>query len=96
MPSFHIAGIVYMLPKALYQGIVPILSPPGAPVTAEFVDAMHQLDLVKTNNLRRLSATVYGGGPLPPSAGDAIVSRTQLYNIMGSSEMINVPTEIVE
>ncbi|KAL8650328.1 MAG: hypothetical protein Q9226_005189 [Calogaya cf. arnoldii] len=114
MPSFHIAGIDYMLPKAFYQGIVPVLSPPGAPVTAELVDAMHQLDLVEISvvapsilqdiasspslleNLRRLSATIYGGGPLPPSAGDAIISRTQLYNLMGSSETANVPTEMVD
>ncbi|KAL8732298.1 MAG: hypothetical protein Q9166_002870 [cf. Caloplaca sp. 2 TL-2023] len=114
MPSFHIAGIDFMLAKALYQGVVPVLSPLGVPVTAELVDAMHQLDIVEISivapsilqdiasspffleNLGQLSATMYGGGPLSPSAGDAIISKTKLYNMMGSSEMVNVPTEEVD
>ncbi|KAL8789313.1 MAG: hypothetical protein Q9213_001236 [Squamulea squamosa] len=114
MPSFHIAGIDFMLAKALFYGIIPVLGPPGAPVTAELVDAMHQNNMVELSvvapailrniasspesleNLRRLNGIVYGGGPLPPSAGDAIASRTRLYNFMGSSEMGNVPTEVVD
>ncbi|KAL8915006.1 MAG: hypothetical protein Q9171_000446 [Xanthocarpia ochracea] len=114
MPSFHIAGVDFMLAKALFHGIVPVLSPTGAPITAELVDAMHGLDLIEISvvapsilqdiasspvfleNLRRLRATIYGGGPLPPNAGNAIVSKTELYNFMGSSEMANVPTEEVE
>ena len=103
-----------MLAKALFQGILPVLSPTGAPITAELVDAMHRLDLTEISvvapsilqdiasspifleNLCRLRATIYGGGPLPPNAGNAIVSKTKLYNFMGSSEMANVPTEEVE
>ncbi|KAL8928039.1 MAG: hypothetical protein Q9172_001094 [Xanthocarpia lactea] len=114
MPSFHIAGVDFMLAKALFHGIVPVLSPTGAPITAELVDAMHGLNLIEISvvapsilqdiasspvfleNLRRLGATIYGGGPLPPNAGNAIVSKTKLYNFMGSSEMANVPTEEVE
>ena len=36
-----------MLAKALYHGIVPVLGPTGQPMTAELVDAMHQLELVE-------------------------------------------------
>ncbi|KAL8769234.1 MAG: hypothetical protein Q9209_004735 [Squamulea sp. 1 TL-2023] len=114
MPSFHMAGIDFMLAKALFHGIIPVFCPPGAPVTAEVVDAMHQMDVVDISvvaptilqdiasspkaleNLRRLSAIIYGGGPLLSSAGDAIASRTMLYNFMGSSEMGNVPTEVID
>lgn len=103
-----------MLAKAFFQGIVPVLSPPAIPVTAELVDAMHRLEVVELSvvapsilqdiasspvflgNLRHLSATIYGGGPLPPSAGAAITARTRLYNFMGSSEMANVPTEEID
>ena len=103
-----------MLAKALYQGIVPILSPTDVPVTAELVDSMHRLDLVEMSivapsvlqdiaacpasleNMRQINATMYGGGPLPPEAGNAIASKTRLYNLMGSSEMANVPTEEID
>ena len=36
-----------MLAKAVYHGIVPVLGPAGQPMTAELVDAMHQLELVE-------------------------------------------------
>ena len=103
-----------MLSKALFHGLVPILGPSGTPVNAEFVDAMHRLNLVEISiiapsvlqdiaaspisldNLGRLSAIMYGGGPLPPGTGDAISVATRLYNLMGSSEMWNLPTEQVD
>lgn len=103
-----------MLPKALFHGLVPILGPSGTPVNAEFVDAMHRLDLVEISiiapsvlqdlaaspmfleNLGRLGAVMYGGGPLPSSAGNAISLVTRLYNLMGGSEMWNLPTEQID
>jgi thioester reductase-like protein len=103
-----------MLPKALFHGLVPILGPSGTPVNAEFVDAMHRVNLVEISiiapsilqdiaaspeflkNLGRLSATLYGGGPLPSSAGNAISFVTRLYNLMGGSEMWNLPTEQID
>ena len=48
------------------------------------------------DNLCQISAVIYGGGPLPSTTGNAIAARTRLYNFMGSSEMINVPTAIVD
>lgn len=47
-------------------------------------------------NLRRVSAILTGGGPLSQGAGNAVVERTKLYNLMGGSEMYNVPTEVVD
>ncbi|KAL8858206.1 MAG: hypothetical protein Q9178_005218 [Gyalolechia marmorata] len=112
--GYKIAGVDFMLAKALFDGIVPLLSPTGASITAELVDAMHGLDLTEISvaapsilqdmasspvfleNLRRLRAAMYSGGPLPPNAGNAIVSKTKLYHFMESSEMANVPTEEVE
>ena len=40
-----------MLAKPFYHGIVPVLGPAGQPMTAELVDAMHQLDLVEISLL---------------------------------------------
>lgn len=48
------------------------------------------------DNLRQIDAIIYGGGPLPPKAGDAIAAKTRLCNFMGSSEMGNLPTEDVD
>ena len=108
-----IAGIDFMLSKAICHGIVPVL-PPQGPVTAELVDMMHKGKLVEVSvvvpsivqglvaspwslqNLRRVTAIVTLGGPLSQGAGDAVVERTKLYNIMGSSETSNVPTEVVD
>lgn len=47
-------------------------------------------------NLRRLNAVIYGGGPLPREAGDVICSVTNVYSFMGSSEMYSVVTDLVE
>ena len=44
----------------------------------------------------RISAVIYGGGPLPSSIGNTIAARTRLYNFMGGSEMGNLPTAIVD
>ena len=102
-----------MLPKALFYGLVPVLGP-SKPLTAELVDAMHQVKMVEASvlvpsiiqdlasskswfdNLCQISTVIYGGGPLPSMTGNAIAARTRLYNFMGSSEMINVPTAIVD
>lgn len=46
-------------------------------------------------NLRRLNAVIYGGGPLPREAGEVIRSVTNLYSFMGSSEMYSVVTDII-
>lgn len=48
------------------------------------------------DNLRRLSAVMYGGGPLPSSAGNAISLVVRLFNLMGGSEMWNLPTEQID
>lgn len=111
---YQIAGIDFILVKAVFQELVPILGPPGLPVTADLVDSIHQLDMVEMSvvapsvlqditaspsfleNLRCLSAVLYSGGPLPTAAGAAIVPKTTLYNLMGSSEMVNILTEEVD
>lgn len=46
-------------------------------------------------NLRRLNAVVYGGGPLPREAGEVIRSVTNIYSFMGSSEMYSVVTDLI-
>ena len=110
----QIAGIDFMLPKAVFFGVVPIVGASGVPMTAEFADAVHREPIVETSilapsilqdiaaspsylrNLRNLNATMYGGGPLPSNAGDAVASHTRLFNMMGCSEAINIPTEVVD
>ncbi|KAL8638538.1 MAG: hypothetical protein Q9228_004312 [Teloschistes exilis] len=47
MPLFHIAGIDIALVKAVFNDVIPILGYPGVPVTADYVDAMHQVDMVE-------------------------------------------------
>lgn len=47
-------------------------------------------------NLRRLSCVMYGGGPLAKGAGDTLRSFTNVYNLMGGSEMYCVASEIVD
>ncbi|KAL9579715.1 MAG: hypothetical protein Q9212_004940 [Teloschistes hypoglaucus] len=114
MPLFHIAGIDNVLVKAVFQDVIPILGHPGVPVTADFVDAMHQVAMVEmsvvapsilqdivaspalSENLSCLDAICYGGGSLSPSVGAAVITRTKLFNVMGSSEMACVPTEEVD
>lgn len=109
-----IAGINYMLSKPFYYGVIPVLAPPSIPVTAQLVDAMHNLDFIECSivapsilqefaetpsylrNLRRLSCVMYGGGPLAKGAGDTLRSFTNVYNLMGGSEMYSVASEIVD
>ena len=45
-------------------------------------------------NLERLSSVSYGGGPLAKGAGNIIRSFTNVYNLMGSSEMYSIATEL--
>lgn len=47
-------------------------------------------------NLRRLNAVIYGGGPLPRDAGEVIRSVTDLYSFMGSSEMYIAVTDVID
>ncbi|KAL9583368.1 MAG: hypothetical protein Q9203_005113 [Teloschistes exilis] len=47
MPLFHIAGIDIALVKAVFNDVIPVLGYPGVPVTADYVDAMHQVDMVE-------------------------------------------------
>ena len=47
-------------------------------------------------NLRRLKAVIFGGGPLPREAGDVIRSVTNIYSFMGSSEMYSVVTDLID
>ena len=107
------AGIDFMLPKAVFHGLVPVLGP-SEPLTAELANAMHQLKMVEISvvvpsilqdlassksslaKFSQISAVIYGGGPLPSRIGNAIAARTRLYNFMGSSEMTNLPTAIVD
>lgn len=44
---FQIAGIDIALVKAVFHDLIPVLGYPGLPVTADYVDAMHQVDLVE-------------------------------------------------
>ena len=48
------------------------------------------------DSLRRLSCIMYGGGPLAKCAGDSLRQCTNLYNLMGGSEMYCVVSEIVD
>lgn len=59
---------------------------------------LHEIAFVPSllQNLRRLNAVIYGGGPLPREAGDVIRSVTNIYSFMGSSEMYSVVTKIIE
>lgn len=59
---------------------------------------LHEIAFVPLllENLRRLNAVIYGGGPLPREAGDVIRSVTNIYSFMGSSEMYSVVTNIIE
>ncbi|KAL8783658.1 MAG: hypothetical protein Q9195_009318 [Heterodermia aff. obscurata] len=50
LPCFHIAGIDFMLSKALFNGIIPVLGPSG-PLTAEVADAMHQVKMIEISVL---------------------------------------------
>ena len=47
-------------------------------------------------SLRRLRCIMYGGGPLAKGAGDKLRSFTNVYNLMGGSEMYCVASEIVD
>lgn len=47
-------------------------------------------------NLRCLNAVIYGGAPLPRETGDVIRSVTNIYSIMGSSEMYSVVTDLID
>lgn len=46
-------------------------------------------------NLRRLDAVVYGGGPLPREVGEVVRSATNLFGFMGSTEMFSVVTDLI-
>ena len=45
----QIAGTDFMLPKAVFFGVVPIIGASGGPMTAEFADAMHEELIVETS-----------------------------------------------
>lgn len=110
----QVAGIDFIVVKAYFYGVVPVLPPSNVPITAELVDSIHQLDIVQVSilapsvlheisfspsllqNLRRVNAVIYGGGPLPREAGDIIRSVTTIYSFMGSSEMYCVVTDLIE
>lgn len=59
---------------------------------------LHEIALLPSllQNLRRLNAVIYGGGPLPREAGEVIRSVTNIHSFMGSSEMYSVVTNLIE
>ena len=81
----QVAGIEFMLPKAVFHGLVPVLNPPG-PLTAEVADAMHQVKMVEISVI------------VPSILQDLASSESSLENLCQMSAVIYgggpLPSEI--
>ena len=71
----QIAGIDFMLPKAVYYGLVPVLGPSG-PLTTELADTMHQLKMIDITVL------------VPSIIQDLASSKSSLDNLCQMSAVI--------
>ncbi|KAL2680619.1 hypothetical protein Neosp_008221 [[Neocosmospora] mangrovei] len=111
-PLCHCAGLWMILPLCIYSGFVVVLGPfPLSAETANAVHVHGNVqqcahvpfilsDLVKNptyiDNLGRLDIVGFGGGSIPKAVGDAITSRTQLINCLGTTEGGPLPSYLLD
>ncbi|PSR81213.1 hypothetical protein BD289DRAFT_372900, partial [Coniella lustricola] len=102
MPFFHAAGLGLGLPMALYANCVGVFGPyPPSPDMVHSVLVHGKVDVCITaptilvelvrapryvEQLTKLKAVAFGGGPLPRTVGDMLSKITDLVNGVGSTE----------
>ncbi|KAM0425254.1 hypothetical protein ACHAPT_009571 [Fusarium lateritium] len=111
-PLCHCAGIWMLLPGSIFCGFTIVLGPfPLSAETANAVHVHGNVqqsahapfilsDLVKNptylENLGRLNQVTFAGGSLPKEVGDAIASKTKLFNCLGSTECGTLPSPLLD
>jgi acyl-CoA synthetase (AMP-forming)/AMP-acid ligase II len=111
-PVNHSAGLTMLLPGCIFANITIVFGPfpPTSAfidgvhrygdVQQSAIAPMMLADLIRTpaylENLSRLDLIAYGGGPLPKAVGDAISSRTKLFNCMGATECGPLPSQMCD
>ncbi|KAJ2994174.1 hypothetical protein NUW58_g1629 [Xylaria curta] len=101
-----------ILPTCLYAGFTIVLatSPPSASVVNSvhlYGNVQHTVlapaiieELVKEpeylENLSRIEQVTYGGGPLPKTVGDLVITKTRLLNCVGSTECGIFPSQLCD
>ena len=109
-PLFHCAGLRLTLPCAVYAQFTVVLGPfPPSPDVINAVHAHGNVqgsalapaswvDVVKVpeylDNLSRLDLAISGGGPLQNPTGDLFSAKTRLLNIVGTTELGPLPTQL--
>ncbi|KAF4439349.1 NRPS-like enzyme [Fusarium austroafricanum] len=111
-PVNHGAGLMMLLPASIYAGFTVVTGPfPPTPeimdsihvhgnVQISSVAPMMLTNLAKNpsylENLSRLNFIVYGGGPLPKATGEAVASKTTLFNFLGTTEAGSLPGHLCD
>ncbi|KAF3770725.1 hypothetical protein M406DRAFT_34511 [Cryphonectria parasitica EP155] len=101
-PIFHAAGVALTTAGCIYTGNISVLGPfPPSPdivhamhvhgnVQVSFVPPTILVELARVpehlEQLGKLEAVLFGGGPLPHAVGDQIAAKTNLVNGIGSTE----------
>ncbi|KAM0339571.1 hypothetical protein ACHAPU_010870 [Fusarium lateritium] len=111
-PVCHSAGLTNLLPGCIFANFTVVFGPfPPTPsiinsihvhgnIQQSALPPMMLAELAKNPeylaNLGRVDMAVYGGGPLPSAVGDAISSKTQLFNVMGITECGPLPSQVCD